>query len=171
MYKNNKNKILFGPILLTLLMILNYQPFASASELVHHFNSPSFSGIGWSSHVLTIQQLETNATDKNNARSEALRVQAIRDSQNTPQARFVANLESRIYSQLAKQLTDSMFGEGATCTDAGVECGSIPDLAGNSISWQLGAGSDTGMIVITIVNIADPTQNTVMKVPSGTFAF
>lgn len=144
---------------------------AGASELVHHFNSPAFSGIGWSSHVLTIQQLETNAQDKNAAKSEALQAQALRDAQNTPQAKFIANLESRIYSQLAKQLTDSMFGEGATCVTAGVVCGTIPDLAGNSISWQLGAGSDSGMIVISIQSLTDTNQSTVMKVPAGTFHF
>jgi hypothetical protein len=143
----------------------------NASELVHHFNSPAFSGMGYSSHVLTIKQLEDQATDKNKTAADALKAQAQRDALNTPQARFVANLESRIYAQLAKQLTDSMFGEGATCTTAGVTCGTIPDLAGNSISWQLGAGSDAGMIVISIVSIADPAQTTTMKVPSGTFAF
>ena len=142
-----------------------------ASELVHQFSSPAFSGIGYSSHVLTIKQLEDQATDKNKTAADAIKSQAERDALNTPQARFVANLESRIYAQLAKQLTDSMFGEGATCTTAGVTCGTIPDLAGNSISWQLGAGSDAGMIVISIVSLSDPTQTTIMKVPSGTFAF
>lgn len=142
-----------------------------AAELTHSFNSPAFSGMGYSSHVLTIKQLEDQATDKNKTAADALKSQAQRDAQNTPQARFVANLESRIYAQLAKQLTDSMFGEGATCTTAGVTCGTIPDLAGNSISWQLGAGSDSGMIVINITSIADPAQTTTMKVPSGTFAF
>ena len=143
----------------------------NAAELTHHFNSPAFSGMGYSSHVLTIKQLEDQAKDKNKAASDALKAQEERDALNTPQARFIANLESRIYAQLAKQLTDSMFGEGATCTTTGVTCGTIPDLAGNSISWQLGAGSDAGMIVISIANIANPTQSTTMKVPSGTFAF
>ena len=64
-----------------------------------------------------------------------------------------------------------MFGEGATCTTAGVVCGMIPDIGGNSISWKLGAGADQGMIVINIVNIANPTQTTEMKVPAGTFFF
>ena len=161
-----KNKLLS-----TMAVSLLLSATAHSSELVFHFNSPSFSGIGWSSHVLTIQQLETNAKDKNQARAEALRAQALRDAQNTPQARFVANLESRIYSQLAKQLTDSMFGEGATCTVAGVVCGNIPDLAGNSISWQLGEGSDSGMIIISIQSLSDTEQSTTMKVPAGTFHF
>jgi len=154
-----------------LLVSLMISSAATAAELTHQFNSPSFSGVGFSSHVLTIKQLEDQAKEKNKAASEALKAQAERDAANTPTARFIANLESRIYSQLAKQLTDSMFGEGATCTTAGVVCGSIPDIGGNSISWQLGAGSDSGMIVITITNLSSPTQTTTMKVPAGTFYF
>ena len=40
---------------------------AYSAELQHNFSSPSFSGIGYSSHVLTIHQLETQARDKNKA--------------------------------------------------------------------------------------------------------
>lgn len=152
-------------------VVLLCSSYINAAELQHNFNSPSFSGIGYSSHVLTIKQLEDQQKEKNQAKADALKAQAERDAQNTPQARFIANLESRIYAQLAKQLTDSMFGEGATCTTAGVVCGTIPDLGGNSITWKLGAGSDQGMIVITITNISNPTNTTVMKVPSGTFFF
>lgn len=144
---------------------------AIGAELQHNFNSPAFSGIGYSSHVLTIKQLEDQGKEKNRAAAEALKAQAERDAQNTPTARFIANLESRIYSQLAKQLTDSMFGEGATCTTAGVVCGSIPDIGGNKIEWSLGAGSDSGMIIINIQNLSNPTQVTTMKVPAGTFYF
>lgn len=157
--------------LITVGVLLLCSSYAGAAELQHNFNSPSFSGIGYSSHVLTIKQLEDQQKEKNKAAADALKAQAERDAQNTPQARFIANLESRIYAQLAKQLTDSMFGEGATCTTAGVVCGTIPDLGGNSITWKLGAGSDNGMIVITITNIANPSNTTVMKVPSGTFFF
>jgi hypothetical protein len=144
---------------------------ANSAELTHQFNSPAFSGIGYSSHVLTIKQLEDQAKEKNKAASDALKAQAERDAANTPTARFIANLESRIYSQLAKQLTDSMFGEGATCTTAGVVCGSIPDIGGNKIEWSLGGGSDSGMIIINIQNLSNPTQITTMKVPAGTFYF
>jgi ABC-type oligopeptide transport system substrate-binding subunit len=144
---------------------------ANGAELTHNFNSPAFSGIGYSSHVLTIKQLEDQAKEKNQAKAEALKAQAERDAANTPTARFIANLESRIYSQLAKQLTDSMFGEGATCTTAGVVCGSIPDIGGNKIEWSLGGGSDSGMIIINIQNLSNPTQITTMKVPAGTFYF
>jgi hypothetical protein len=156
----------------TLLLIGSY---ANSAELVHQFNSPAFSGANYSSHILTIKQLEDLQTDKNKSLIESLKAKAERDAQNTPQAQFVANLQSRIYSQLAKQLTDSLFGatEAPTCTSAsaGAICGSIPDLAGNSVTWKLGVGSETGLIIIKITNLADPTQFTEMKVPSGTFAF
>jgi hypothetical protein len=143
----------------------------TAAEMVHTFNSPAFSGQGYSSHVLTLEQLETQAEDKREAAAEAIRARANSDALNTPQARFVANLESRIYSQLAKQLTDSMFGEGATCTTTGVVCGNIPNLGGNTIEWSLGAGSDSGLIVITIQDLANVSNTTTMKVPAGTFYF
>ena len=156
---------------ITIGVVLLCMSHVNAAELQHNFNSPAFSGIGYSSHVLTVKQLEDQQKEKNAAKADALKAQAERDAQNTPQARFIANLESRIYAQLAKQLTDSMFGEGATCTTAGVVCGTIPDLGGNSITWKLGAGSDNGMIVITITSIANPSNTTVMKVPSGTFFF
>ena len=144
---------------------------ANSAELQHSFNSPSFSGVGFSSHVLTIKQLEDQQKEKNQSKIDAEKAKALQDAANTPTARFLANLESRVYAQLAKQLTDSMFGEGASCTTAGVVCGTIPDLGGNAVTWKLGAGSDSGMIIITITNNTNPTQITTMKVPSGTFAF
>ena len=160
---------------LTIALILISLGSVQAAELQHFFNSPSFSGIGYSSHVLTIKQLEDQQKEKNSAKADALAAQAKADAQNTPQAKFVSNLESRVYAQLAKQLTDSLFGTGGapTCTaaTAGSICGSIPDLAGNSITWKLGTGSETGMIIIDISNLSNPSQSTTMKVPAGTFAF
>ena len=153
------------------LFLLMISSVASPAEIPFTFNSPSFSGVGYSSHVLTVHQLEQQATDKNKAAADALQAKALADAQNTPQAKFLANLESRIYSQLAKQLTDSMFSDGATCTTPGVVCGSIPDLGGNTVTWSLGAGSDQGLIIINITSNSDSSQTTTMKVPSGTFYF
>jgi hypothetical protein len=151
---------------LTMLAISAY-----SAEIQHQFNSPSFSGQGYSSHVLTLKQLEDLQKDKNKALADTLKARAESEALNTPQAKFLANLEARIYSQLAKQLTDSMFGEGSTCTTKGVVCGSIPDLGGNNITWKLGDGSDNGLIIITITSNSNPAQTTTMKVPAGTFYF
>ena len=151
--------------------LLMFCATVNSAELQHQFNSPSFSGSGYSSHVLTLKQLEDLQKDKNKALADTLKAKAESEALNTPQAKFLANLESRIYSQLAKQLTDSMFGEGSTCTTRGVICGTIPDLGGNNITWKLGDGADNGLIIITIVNNANPSQTTTMKVPAGTFYF
>jgi hypothetical protein len=156
-------------ITMSTLMMLTISVYSA--ELQHQFNSPSFSGSGYSSHVLTLKQLEDLQKDKNKALADALKAKAESEALNTPQAKFLANLEARIYSQLAKQLTDSMFGEGSTCTTKGVICGSIPDLGGNNITWKLGDGSDNGLIIITITNNSNPSQTTTMKVPAGTFYF
>jgi hypothetical protein len=141
----------------------------SAAELQHTFNSPSFSGIGYSSHVLTLYQLETQAKDKNKSAADALKAKEESDRLNTPQAKFQANLESRIYSQLAKQITDSLFGVNGvpvcTANSAG-NCGQM-EVAGNNITWKV----DGTNIVVRIENVLDSRQFTEMIVPSGTFGF
>ncbi len=152
-----------------LLLTVLLPSFATAAELTHQFNSPSFSGVGYSSHVLTLYQLETQAKDKNKAAADAIKAKAESDALNTPQAKFTANLESRIYSQLAKQITDSLFGVNGvpvcTANSAG-NCGQM-EVAGNNITWKV-VGSN---IVVRIENILDPRQFTEMTVPSGTFGF
>lgn len=152
------------------LLLLVLLPISTmAAELQHNFSSPSFSGIGYSSHVLTLQQLETQARDKNKAAADAIKAKAESDALNTPQAKFQANLESRIYSQLAKQITDSLFGVNGvpvcTANSAG-NCGQM-EVAGNNITWRV-SGSN---IVVRIENVLDPRQFTEMTVPSGTFGF
>ena len=161
---------------LLLITAISLSSSLYAAEIIHNFNSPAFSGAGYSSHVLTIKQLEDQAKASNKAAAETLKAKADAEAANTPQARFLANLESRIYSQLAKQLTDSLFSDGTTtptcnASTAGQICGTIPDLGGNSVSWKLGTGSDNGMIVITIQSLSNPNNVTTMKVPSGTFYF
>jgi hypothetical protein len=157
--------------LLLVAMLIAGANIVQAGEMVHTFNSPAFHGQGFGIHALTIKQLEDQAKDKRESAAEAIQAKAESAALNTPQARFIANLESRIYSQLAKQLTDSMFGEGATCTTAGVVCGNIPNLGGNSIEWSLGAGSDNGLIIITIQDLSNVDNVTTMKVPAGSFYF
>lgn len=145
-----------------------------AAELVHTFNSPAFNGQGYSSHVLTIKQLEDQAKEKNKAAAEALEAKAKAEAQNTPTARFLANVESRIFSQLAKQMTDSLFGEGATCTggSAGSPCGTISNVGGengSTISWWMTTDSrGTNLINISVTG---PQGSTSMVIPANTFFF
>ena len=87
---------------------------ASASEMTFEFNSPAFNGVGYSSHVLTIEQLEANRRQKIKDDEQAEIEKAERDYKSTNAYKFRNNLESRIYATLSKQIADSMFDEGTT---------------------------------------------------------
>ena len=153
---------------ITAAVLIITSSMVGAAELQHSFNSPAFSGIGYSSHVLTLYQLETQAKDKNKSAADALKAKAESDALNTPQAKFQANLESRIYSQLAKQITDSLFGTNGVpqCVVSNGVCGEM-NVAGYNITWKV----EGAFIIVRIENALDPKQYTEMKVPSGTFGF
>lgn len=142
---------------------------AISAELQHNFSSPAFSGIGYSSHVLTIKQLEDQAKEKNKAAREAEQAKAERDAANTPQAQFVANLQSRIYAQLAKQITDTLFGATGQPSCSGSSCAGTVEVGNNTINWSL--SPDGKNINVTIRNNSNPSEYTTMTVPVGTFAF
>jgi hypothetical protein len=162
MLKPHSKKFLLG-------LLITISSNSHTAELHYNFNSPSFSGIGFSSHVLTIKQLEDQAKEKNQAKVEALESKAERDAANTPQAQFVANLQSRIYAQLAKQITDTLFGATGQPNCSGSSCAGTVDVANNNVSWVL--TPDGKNISVTIRNISNPSEFTTMTVPVGTFAF
>ena len=82
-----------------------------ADEIKHKFKSPSFSGVGTSSHYLTIDSQEISKKDAVKAEIKALADAAKREEENTTLARFIKNFESRVYAQLSRQLVDQLFGE------------------------------------------------------------
>jgi curli production assembly/transport component CsgF len=129
-----------------------------ASELVHQFSSPAFSGQGYSAHVLTIEQLEAQRKQKIADGKQAALDKAERDAKNTTLSKFIVNLESRIYAQLSKQLADNMFGE------SGRDTGTL-DFQGSSITWY-----KTGTSV-TLTVIEAGGNRTEITVPISSFAF
>ena len=130
---------------------------AGATELVHQFNSPAFNGVGYSSHVLTIEQLESQRRKAQADAAKAAADQAVRDAKNTNLAKFLVNVESRIYAQLSKQLADAMFSDGGNS--------GTMDFQGTSISWLKSATE----VTLTIVEISG--NRTEITVPIGSFAF
>lgn len=87
---------------------------AQASEMVFQFSSPAFSGIGYSSHTLTIYAQELSRKLAIAAEKKAELLKAENDAKNTTMAKFVSNLESRVYNELARQITEKLFeGQGA----------------------------------------------------------
>ena len=90
--------------LLTVLSVLTIYSSVSASELTFGFKSPSFNGVGQSSHYLTIENIEKTRKDALIAKKKA-DAKALKDEINgTAVAKFKANLEARFYTALAKQL-------------------------------------------------------------------
>ena len=138
------------------------------SEIVHKFKSPSFSGISTSSHYLTIENQQKSRRDKLADDLESQIAAAERDAEGTTQAKFLRNLESRIYAQISKQLVDKMFGTEEV--DASLT--GFFDLMGNSISYEVctGCGED-GIDVIRISITSDDGTITTLDVPIGSGLF
>lgn len=149
--------------LLKIVVFLAYTTFITtsyASELTHGFKNPSFSGNGYSNHVLSIEQLQFQRAEQIKKDKEAKARQAERDEENKTINRFIANVESRIYANLSKQLVDNMFSaDGATSGTAEIE--------GATIYWE--KDTDLGQISIRITE-EDGTITT-LTVPIGDFGF
>jgi hypothetical protein len=142
------------------LFILFFCVSVSASELVHDFNNPSFSGQGYSSHVLSIEQLQFTRKEQIKDDIEAAERDAKREEENETVNRFLANLESRIYANLSKQLVDNMFAEDGANTGTA-------EIEGAEIYWE--KDTDLGTIMIRVTE-EDGTVTTV-TVPIGDFGF
>ena len=130
-----------------------------ADEIKFQFKNPSFSGIGYSAHVLTIENLEYTRKEALEAEIQALKDELERDAENTTLARFIRNFESRIYAQLSRQMVEQLFGENPA------DEGSFT-LFDNIITWT----SDGTYITLTIYNEADGTT-TEITIPIGDFGF
>ena len=90
-------------------------------EIKFKFKNPSFSGQGTGAHYLTIENQEKSRRDKIKSDIEEALRRAEREDANSTINKFIRNLESRIYSNFAKGLVDSMFCDPATvveCTGA-----------------------------------------------------
>jgi len=109
-----------------LLLLLSSS--AMADELKFRFKSPSFNGIGYSAHKINLENI--SAARKKTIKDElkSLQIQANLAAQRTPLNVFMTNLQSRIYSELSKQVTEQLFA------DTGTDSGSF-DLDGNIITW------------------------------------
>ena len=136
----------------------------NADEIVHKFKNPSFSGVGTGAHYLTIENQEHARKKAIQDALEAARKAAEREADNSTLAKFIRNLESRIYAQMAKQLVESMFSN-----DNPVRFGSFT-LEGNVVTYEVITNADgTEFIRMTIVS-SDGTE-TVIEIPIGTGSF
>jgi len=129
-----------------------------AAEIQFGFKSPAFSGNGYSSHVLTIENLEATRRQKiiDDRKTEAAKIAS--DAKNTNLAKFLNNLESRIYATISQNIAAELFKSG------GATQGEF-DLGGNHLQWV----SDGTNITLTIT---DPGGSvTEVVVPYGSLAW
>ena len=83
-------------ILVSLFLCMHVAEYVKASDLVYQWKSPAFSGIGYSSHALTIENQEHSRKKAIREKKEAAEREAIRDAANTNLSKFMKNVESRI---------------------------------------------------------------------------
>jgi len=143
---------------------LSLSGIVHSQEIVHTFKNPSFSGIGTGAHYLTIENQEHSRKKAIEDALEAARKAAERAEENTTLAKFIRNLESRIYAQMAKQLVESMFSN-----DNAVRFGSFT-LEGSIITYEVITNDDgTEFIKMTITD--ENGSETVIEIPVGSGNF
>jgi hypothetical protein len=149
-------------VIILLLLAVN----VSATELVHKFGSPSFSGINQSAHYLTIDEQERTRKEALAQKAQDALEEAQREAENTTLAKFLRNLESRIYSTLAKDISESLFDYNNPGTVENPVSGEIW-LEGNRLLWV-----NNGItITLTVEEWFDGVliSSTVITIPVGSF--
>lgn len=137
----------------------------AAGDLTWGFKNPAFHyGNGYSTHVLSVEQLQYNRTKEQQEKAEAEAARLERELENTTLNKFLKNVESRIYAQLSKQMVDSMF---ADCTDNCATAGTA-EIEGSEIYWS--KDTTTGEITL-VVTEADGSTTTISIPGSGEFNF
>ena len=122
------------------------------------FKSPSFNGSGYSSHVLTIENQEYTRQQAIAQAALAAAQAAANAQNNTNIAKFMNNLESRIYAQISQNLATAMFATGGSNT------GTL-NFEGNTILWSKDSSNVYLSVTDSVGNVTSVT------VPLGQFQF
>ena len=154
---NRISNAVLGAIFVLFLVSVTHD--LTADEIKFGFKNPSFSGVGTSSHYLTIDSQEMSRKEALEAEIQAMKDALKREQENTTLARFIKNFESRVYAQLSRQLVDQLFGENPA------QSGSFT-LFDSLITWT----SDGITITMTIFN-ETTGETTEITIPIGDFGF
>lgn len=143
---------------LVLLSIGLISSASYANEMQFGFKSPAFNGVGYSSHVLTIENLEQTRKQKQFDDAKAEAAKAAADAKNTNLAKFLNNLESRVYATLSQKIAEQLF------KDNGATSGNF-DISTNHIEWA----SDGSNITLRITDAVGSVTEVI--VPYGSLAW
>ena len=155
---NTLINLLFVFNFIFLFILIFFSNALKADEMLFKFKSPSFSGINSSSHYLTIENQEATRKQAIKEEIEAYKDELAREADNTTLARFIRNLESRIYAQLSRQMVEQLFGETPQTS------GTL-ELEGNTIEYKV----ENELITLTITD--ENGCVTSISVPIGSFTF
>lgn len=145
--------------------------FNANAELVHQFKNPAFSGIGYSSHVLTIDSIEKSRRDAIEADKKAAIAKAEAELLNTPLNRFMGLFQSQVYAQLATQLSNNLFTNKCAAPDGSSIPGCVNpttgsfNLDGNTVTWA----KANDRVTLTVVDTKGSV--TTVVVPIASFSF
>ena len=151
---NNQSKTIIVVAIVFVLSIVAVN--VNASPIVHEFKNPSFSGIGASAHYLTIDEQETKRRDELAEKIQSELEEIEREIENSTLNRFLSNLQSRIFSNLSRDISDMLFS-----ADGGT--GGTIELEGNSISFS----NDGEYITLTVID--ENGTITEIVIPIGVF--
>ena len=142
------------------LFLLTILPSLAISAPIgdYQFKSPSFNGVGYSSHVLTIENQEFTRRVQVQKDVQAALDKAKADANNTNIAKFLNNLESRIYAQISQNLATAMFANG------GSNSGTL-NFEGNTIFWS----KDGTAVTMTVTDVTG--NQTTVVIPLSQFQF
>ena len=140
------------------ISILFFTTAVYSDQIVHKFKSPSFNGEATSSHYLTIENQEYSRKLTIKEEIKALQDEIEREKENSTLARFMRNLESRVYAELSRQVVNNLFGETPQSE------GTIT-LEGNLIEY-----TSDGVTLTLKITEADGTV-TEITIPIGSFTF
>jgi membrane-bound inhibitor of C-type lysozyme len=143
--------------LILLIVLLPLQGMA-APLADYTFKSPSFNGVGYSSHVLTIENQEFTRRVQVEKDVQAALDKAKADKANTNLAKFLNNLESRIYAQISQNLATAMFANGGSTS------GTL-NFEGNTIFWS----KDGTAVTMTVTDVTG--NQTTVVIPLSQFQF
>jgi len=152
MNKQFETMVIVGIVFVLSLVAIN----VNASPITHEFKNPSFSGIGASAHYLTIDEQETKRRDELAERVQAELDEIQREIDNSTLNKFLSNLQSRIFSNLSRDISDMLFSE-----DGGT--GGTIELEGNTISFS----NDGEYITLTVID--ENGTITEIVIPIGVF--
>ena len=152
MNKQFETIVIVGIVFVLSIVAIN----VNASPITHEFKNPSFSGIGASAHYLTIDEQETKRRDELAEKIQAELDEIQREIDNSTLNKFLNNLQSRIFSNLSRDISDMLFSE-----DGGT--GGTIELEGNSISFS----NDGEYITLTVID--ENGTITEIVIPIGVF--